>query len=133
MGRLIKFVFIGGAATLLQFFLLWLFIEMGWLAPAVASAASYACSSIFNYLANFYFTFTSKQSHSHTLPKFVVTAGVGVALNTALFTFFLFLLNNYLLTGTNLLKAAYLIAQLFATLLTLIVNYLMHKFWIYRR
>jgi putative flippase GtrA len=133
MGRFIKFVFIGGAATLLQFFLLWLFIEMGWLAPAVASAASYACSSVFNYLANFYFTFTSKQSHSHTLPKFVVTAAVGVALNTALFAFFLFLLNNYLLTSTNLLNAAYLIAQLFATLLTLIVNFLMHKFWIYRR
>lgn len=133
MGKLIKFVFIGGAATLLNFFLLWLFVEMSWLAPTAACAASYACSSVFNYLANFHFTFTSKQSHSRILPKFVVTAAIGMALNTLLFTFFLFLLNSHLLIGTNLLNTAYLIAQVFATLLTLIVNFLMHKFWIYRR
>jgi len=133
MVKFIKFVVIGGAATLLQFFLLGLFVELGWLRPTLASATSYACSSVFNYLANYHLTFTSKQNHSQTLPKFVVTALIGVALNTALFSFFLFLLDNYLLTGTNLLTAAYLIAQLFATLLTLIVNYLMHKFWIYRR
>jgi putative flippase GtrA len=133
MNKLIKFAVIGGAATLLQFFLLWLFVESGWLDARVASAASYACSAVFNYFANYHLTFASTQRHAETLPKFLVTALIGVALNTALFSFFLFLLNNYLIADANLLKAAYLIAQLFATLLTLIVNFLMHKFWIYRR
>ncbi len=133
MNKLIKFAVIGGAATLLQFFLLWVFVESGLLGPKVASAASYACSAIFNYLANYHLTFSSTQSHAQTLPKFLVTVLVGLALNTSLFSLSLFLLNNYLLTHANLLKGAYLIAQLFATLLTLIVNFLMHKFWIYRR
>jgi putative flippase GtrA len=133
MVKFIKFAVIGGAATLLQFLLLGIFVELMGMAPILASASSYACSSVFNYLANYYFTFTSKQSHSQTLPKFIVTVAIGLGLNTALFSFFLFSLNNYLLIGTNLLAAAYLIAQLFATLLTLIVNYLMHKLWIYRR
>jgi len=133
MSKLIRFAIIGGAATLLQFFLLWLFVESGLLDPRIASAASYACSAIFNYFANYHLTFSSTQSHAETLPKFAVTVAIGVALNTALFSVFLFLLNNYLIADVNLLKAAYLIAQLFATLLTLIVNFLMHKFWIYRR
>jgi len=133
MKKLIKFAMIGGAATLLQFFLLWLFVEAELLDPRVASAVSYGCSAIFNYFANYHLTFSSTQSHSKTLPKFVVTVAIGMALNTALFSIFLFLLNSYLITDVNLLKVAYLIAQLFATLLTLIVNFLMHKFWIYRR
>lgn len=133
MIKFIKFAIIGGAATLLQFFLLGLFVEAFEWAPVTASAVSYAVSAIFNYLANYYLTFASASSHKQTLPKFIVTVAIGLGLNTALFSFFLFSLNNYLLIGTNLLAAAYLIAQLFATLLTLIVNYLMHKFWIYRR
>ncbi|RYZ80220.1 MAG: hypothetical protein EOO68_37665, partial [Moraxellaceae bacterium] len=80
-----------------------------------------------------YFTFGSNANHKQTLPKFVVTVAIGMALSTALFAIFYWFLTNFLLINTNLLPSAYLIAQLFATLLTLIVNFLMHKFWIYRR
>jgi putative flippase GtrA len=132
MVKFIKFAVIGGAATLLQFFLLGLFVELGGLIPVVASAVSYALSAIANYLANYHLTFASHASHSQTLPKFIVTAALGLALSTSLFAAFLYVLENYLLTGTQLLETAYLIAQLFATLITLAVNFLMHKFWIYR-
>lgn len=133
MVKLIKFAIIGGAATLLQFLLLGLFVESGWMPPTAASAASYTCSAILNYLANYHLTFASTHKHSQTLPKFVVTVAIGLALNTTLFSVFLYLLKNYLFSAPNLLQAAYLIAQVFATLLTLIVNFIMHKFWIYRR
>lgn len=133
MVKFIKFAVIGGAATLLQFLFLGLFVELLDLAPTLASASSYCCSAVFNYLANYYLTFSSNTSHTQTLPKFVVTVAVGMALSTTLFAIFHYVLTNFLLTNTNLLNSAYLIAQLFATLLTLIVNFLMHKFWIYRR
>jgi putative flippase GtrA len=133
MVKFIKFAVIGGAATLLQFLFLGLFVELFGMAPTLASASSYCCSAIFNYLANYYLTFGSTSSHKQTLPKFVVTVAVGMALSTTLFAVFNYLLTNFLLTNTNLINSAYLIAQLFATLLTLIVNFLMHKFWIYRR
>jgi len=133
MVKFIKFAVIGGAATLLQFLFLGLFVELfGW-EPTLASASSYCCSAVFNYLANYYLTFGSTSSHKQTLPKFVVTVAVGMALSTTLFAIFHYLLTNFLLANTNLVNSAYLIAQLFATLLTLIVNFLMHKFWIYRR
>ena len=133
MVKFIKFVVIGGAATLLQFLFLGLFVELLGLAPTFASASSYCCAAVFNYLANYYFTFGSNASHKQTLPKFVATVAIGMALSTTLFAVFYSLLTNFLLVNTNLLHSAYLIAQLFATLLTLIVNFLMHKFWIYRR
>ncbi len=133
MVKFVKFAFIGGAATLLQFFLLGLFVELGGLIPVVASAASYAISAIFNYLANYHLTFASTSSHKQTLPKFIATAALGLALSTLLFATFLYILESHLLVGTKLLNTAYLIAQLFATLITLVVNFLMHKLWIYRR
>jgi putative flippase GtrA len=133
MVKFIKFAVIGGAATLLQFLFLGLFVEMLGLAPTLASASSYCCAAVFSYLANYYFTFGSNANHKQTLPKFIVTVAVGMALSTTLFAFFYSLLSNFVLVNTNLLNSAYLIAQLFATLLTLISNFLMHKFWIYRR
>ena len=133
MGKIIKFLFIGGAATLLQFFLLAIFVELNWLAETPASALSYALSAVFNYLANYYLTFASTHSHTQTFPKFIVTVIIGIAVNTALFKIALTFLQNHVLIDSNLLESAYLFAQLFATLVTLIVNFLLHKFWIYRR
>ncbi len=133
MVKFVKFAFIGGAATLLQFFLLGLFVELGGLIPVVASAVSYAVSAIFNYLANYYLTFASNTSHKQTLPKFIVTVILGLALSTSLFAIFLYVLENHLLLGTKLFETAYLIAQLFATLATLVANFLMHKLWIYKK
>lgn len=133
MVRFIKFAVIGGAATLLQFLFLWVFVEFMGMPPTLASATSYCCSAVFNYLANYHFTFNSNSSHIQTLPKFAVTVAMGMALSTTLFALSHYLLIHFFLTNTILLSSAYLIAQLFATLLTLIANFLMHKFWIYKK
>lgn len=120
MKHFIKFLGIGGIATLLQFLILALLVEFE-LAPAVvASALSYFLSAIFNYLANYYFTFASQSSHSETLPKFALTVALGLTLSTALFAGFLHLFGNYLL------------AQILATGITLCLNFLVHKLWIYK-
>jgi putative flippase GtrA len=63
----------------------------------------------------------------------VVTAIIGMAFSTLLCAAFQFLLSRVQLFDNIIADHYYLIAQLFATLLTLVVNYLMHKFWIYRR
>ena len=132
MHGFIKFALIGGAATLLQFLLLGLFVELLNIAPIWASALSYCVSAIFNYIANYYLTFQSNSSHRQTFPKFVITVALGLTISTLLFAMFHHALLEWLPTTSSLLKSSYLIAQLFATLLTLIANFLMHKFWIYR-
>jgi putative flippase GtrA len=126
MNSFIKFVGIGGLATALQYALMILLIEWLQLQEVLASASAYAISAIFNYLANYYFTFagisgSSNQGHLQTFSKFVVVAGLGLGLNTLLF---------YVLFNSGL---HYLIAQVFATLVTLCVNFAAHKLWIYRK
>lgn len=120
MKRFVMFVGVGGAATLLQFVLLALMVEFKLLPEVAASAASYGISAVFNYLANYHLTFASNSSHKSTLPKFAVTALLGLCVSTLLFACFLFLINQYL------------VAQCLATGITLVLNFSIHKWWIYR-
>ncbi len=116
--KFVRFVVVGAAATLFQFVLLIIFIEFLSLHSIVASASSYTLSAIANYWLNYRFTFNSQQSHQTTFPKFVISAGIGLTINTLSFSFFIVFFH-------------YLVAQTSATALTLICNFSLHKFWIY--
>ena len=114
------FVGVGGTATLFQFTLLILMIEVLALDKIIASMASYIMSAGCNYLLNYYFTFESQQSHWRILPKFMATVLIGLIVNTLVFT--------------GLLNITpYIIAQLIAVVAALLSNLLLHKYWIYRR
>lgn len=118
--QLLAFLFVGGSATLVQLALLLLLIEVFGSGEVIASASAYLLSSAYNYFLNYYITFGSRQSHWVTLPKFLGVVAVGVAVNTMVFAFFL----PYL---------PYMAAQIIAILAALVTNYLLHKYWIYRR
>lgn len=120
--RITRFLAVGGTATLLQMLLLMLFVELEILRPVVASAASYLISAFYNYSANYYFTFgasTSKR-HAETAPKFALVCVIGITANTLTFS------------AVNHILELYVVAQLVAIFVTLIVNYTLHKCWIYR-
>jgi putative flippase GtrA len=144
MKHFIKYLGIGIISTLIQFLLLTLLVKFRLtpelivttavyplssifnpyefkLAPEVmASAASYFLSSIFNYLANYHLTFSSNASHFKTLPKFIVAVSLGLTANTSLFALFFHIFANYIA------------AQFLATGITVFLNFLVHKLWIYR-
>lgn len=118
--RFLRFALVGGGATLLQYGLLIVLIELQLMAKVAASAVSFALSAAANYWLNYRFTFASKQRHAQTLPKFIITAAIGLAVNTLSFGLLLLVVPHYL------------IAQLTATAITLVCNFLLHKHWIYR-
>ena len=119
-GVVMPFLMVGLFATGLQFLLLTVFIEFFALNKVFASASSYALSAACNYLLNYYLTFNSQQEHRSTLPKFMATAIIGLMINTLSFSIMLKLFGYYL------------IAQIIATGITFITNYLLHRYWIYR-
>lgn len=129
MKRFILFVGIGGLSTLLQFAFLIFFIETKLLNAVAASAAGYVLSAFFNYWANYHYTFKSQQSHWQAFPKFAIAVALGLSINTLLFALFLYLLGQY---WPFAWPAPYLVAQVLATGITVVVNFLVHKFWIYR-
>jgi|CXWL01.1.fsa_nt_gi putative flippase GtrA len=144
MYHFFKYLSIGSISTLIQFLLLTFLVKFRLtpeliistadypllsifnphefkLAPEViASAASYFLSSIFNYLANYHFTFSSNASHYKTLPKFIVAVSLGLTANTSLFALFFHIF------------AHYIAAQFLATGITVFLNFLVHKLWIYK-
>lgn len=120
LNHLMRFVIVGGSATLLQYLLLVLFVELHLLTPVLASPLAFGLSAIANYLLNYHFTFASRAAHTSTLPKFIAVASLGLIINSVSFAIFLSLVPHYLA------------AQIIATVLTLGVNFLLHKFWIYR-
>lgn len=115
-----RFLLVGGAATGLQYLLLVLFAELTPLPHVYCSALGYTLSAIFNYLANYYFTFQATGDHVATSARFALTVVIGLALNTVCF---------YL---ADLILPHYLLSQIFATGVTLVSNYLLHKHWTYR-
>lgn len=119
--RFIKFLGVGGVATLIQYGLLILLVEKLAVDTVQASAASYAISAVFNYLMNYYFTFSSAASHKLAAARFAVVVVIGLGINSALM---------YALTEH--LKLHYLIAQVSATVVVLMWNFLAHRFWTYR-
>ncbi len=129
MKRFALFVGIGGLSTLIQFLLLSVFVELHLLPEVAASATGYVLSSVFNYWANYRFTFNSSSDHRETFPKFVIAVAIGLSANTLIFAAFLFLFDHYLPLPW---VEHYLVAQFFATGITVFLNFCVHKFWIYR-
>jgi putative flippase GtrA len=118
--QFMRFLTVGGIATGVQFALLILFVELGLLPKVAASAVAYGMATIVNYLLNYYLTFASTKRHREAFSKFVVVVAIGLSVNTLSFWVLLNLINFYLF------------AQVGATLITLLVNFLLHKHWIYR-
>lgn len=129
MKRFALFIGIGGLSTLLQFALLALLVETGLLSEVPASAAGYLLSSFFNYWANYRYTFKSQQSHWQAFPKFAMAVALGLSINTLLFALFFHLFSQ---SWPLPWVAPYWPAQVLATGLTVIVNFIVHKCWIYR-
>lgn len=119
-GQFMRFVMVGGGATVLQYTLLVVLVQTTPLAETACSALAFALSAVANYLANYYFTFKASRRHREAFIRFVVTACLGVVINSL--TFYL----------ANQLLPHYLLAQILATGVTLVSNFLLHKFWIYR-
>jgi putative flippase GtrA len=119
--RFIKFLGVGGAATLIQYGILIAMVELFQASALVGSTVGYLVSGIFNYTLNYYFTFTSTAGHGHAVTRFVIVAMVGLALNSGLV--FLF---------TDVLAVFYITAQVVATGVVVIWNFIAHKHWTYR-
>lgn len=119
LSRAGRFAAVGGVATAIQYAVLVLLIEWVGLQEVLASAVSFSLSALINYLLNYYLTFSSGVGHRQAFPRFAVVAAVGLAINTLCFSLAVTLL-------------PYLLAQLVATLVTLVSNFLFHQLWIYR-
>lgn len=115
--RFLRFLIVGGSATLLHYAIMGGLIFMSMASTVAASAIGYIFSTIYNYLANFRFTFGGGYSHARSLPRFILTACAGLFLNQIILT-----------VGIYFSLPIY-IPQLLATATVLVWNYLINAAW----
>ncbi len=120
LGRLMRFGLVGAVATGIQYLILIVLVRESGMWPALASAIGFVASSSGNYLLNYHFTFQSERPHGPAAAKFVTLAAVGLAINFVLM---------------QVLGAAgvyYLLAQVCATAVVFLWNFLGNSLWTFR-
>jgi putative flippase GtrA len=115
----IRYSLTGAAATALHYAVLLALVE--WLAVPAALAAGLGalCGAALAYLGNRQFTFRhSGASHGQAVPRFLLVALAGAALNSLI-----------VWVGTVALGWHYLVAQALATLVVLAIGYRLNRTW----
>ena len=108
----------GAVGTLAHYLTLALLVELLGASPVVGTVLGASVGAVINYFLNYHFTFASYASHRRTLPRFLVVAGVGVAINA-----------GGMWLGTKVLGINYLVTQIGCTAVVLAVGFLLNKLW----
>ena len=119
--RLRQFVFfaaVGAIGTLVHFVILTCLVQLHLAGPVVATSFGAVAGAVTNYLLNYRFTFTSRQQHRETLPKFMILAAVGFVINGAIVH-----------AAIEVARLHYLVAQVCATIVVLIWGYVGNRLW----
>jgi putative flippase GtrA len=115
----IRYSLTGAAATALHYTVLLALVELLGVAAALAAGIGALCGATLAYLGNRHFTFQrSGVSHGQAVPRFVLVALAGAALNSLI-----------VWIGSAILGWHYLAAQVLATLVVLAVGYQLNRSW----
>jgi len=90
--------------------------------PTLSNFAGFVVGAALSYLGSYYFTFKLSEGHKRSLPRFALVWLVGFAVNVGLF--------KVLLTEFNI---PFMINVLVAIVLTPIAQFLMLKFWAFKK
>jgi putative flippase GtrA len=116
--KLGRFLMVGGFCTGLQYALLVGQVEGFGMSPTTASTIGYLISSVVNYCLSYSFTYRSAAAHRQSIPKYVIVNLCGLVLNGAV---------TYI--GTAIYGIHYLVAQVAATIVTLLWNFFVNLRW----
>lgn len=118
---LLRFIIVGGSATLLHYLIMTFLIYLIGTKADIASSTGYIISTIYNYWANSRYAFGGGHIHRRSLPRFLMVASIGLAINQII-----------LLTGL-FFSLSIIAAQLSATALVFLWNYLVNATWTFAR
>lgn len=90
--------------------------------PTLSNFAGFVVGAVLSYLGSYYFTFRLSEGHKRSLPRFALVWIIGIAINVGLF--------NLLLTQYNI---PFMINVFVAIVLTPIAQFLMLKFWAFKK
>ncbi len=115
---LLRYVLVGCIATVAHYGALITAVELHWLSAPPAAVLGAVCGAIVAYLGNHRLTFSSDRPHHVAVPRFVLVACAGALAN-----------GGIVWAGIHWLNLHYLLAQVAATLLVLLMTYTLNRRW----
>lgn len=116
--QFLTFTGVGAVGTAGHYLTLILLVELLSLDPVVSTTMGFVVGALINYILNYKYTFVSNKSHRETLIKFFIVAIIGAVVNSTI-----------MFIGTKLLIINYLLAQVIATGIVLLQNFVLNKVW----
>lgn len=116
-----RFIATGVTCTVVQYALLAALIDGLDLPPSASSALAYAVAVSLNYELSRRYTFFGRPRSWREYRRFVVGSLFGLAVNTAVFEL-----------GLRAGLPHYLIAQVIATAVSTVVNFIVYRYWTFR-
>lgn len=118
--ELIKYLFTGGGAVLIDFFVYELLtVLMGW-NPSISKGTSYIAGALFAFTLNKFWTFESDAPIRRAFVKFSVLYTLTFSANVGIHALFIWLLSLELF------------AFAIATFTSIVLNYIGQKFWVFK-
>ena len=109
---------IGAIGTTGHYATLVLLVQVIHFDPVFATTIGFIIGALINYVLNYRITFNSKKRHNKTLIKFFSVAGLGAVINAAIMS-----------AGIDMFDVHYLIIQVVATCIVLVLNFIANKYW----
>ena len=117
-----RFLFVGAAATALQYLVYGALLQMAPWPAAVASVLGYGAGSVLSYLLNYHVTFESNIAHGAVMPKFYLIATVGFLLNVLI-----------MWQMVHHFEIHYVVSQFVATGVVLVWGFAGNSIWTFHR
>ena len=118
VNKIIKFIIVGGIATIIDFICLYIFKEYLSIDVILANTLSFIISVIYNYIASITLVFDINKNKNKKLKfvLFIIFSVIGLIINNTLI---------YILTST--LNIYYLLSKVIVTLIVMIFNFITRK------
>lgn len=118
--QILKFGIVGGIATIIDMFFLFIFKELCGISLVISNTLSFSIAVIYNYIASVKWVFkVKKQNRKRDFILFIVFSIIGLIINDALISILSKRLNIY-----------YLLSKVFATIVTMIFNFITRKLFL---
>lgn len=118
VGQFLGFAVVGALGTLVHYAILFVTVSVFGRDPVLGTVLGASAGAITNFLLNHRLTFRSDKGLGETAPRFFAVAALGLAVNA---------LVMYILSTR--LSLHYLLAQVVATGLVLVLNYILNAIW----
>ena len=121
LASFIRYFVSGGTAMLIHFGTLILLVEQFKIIPIVATSVGFCLAVIFNYLAQYYWTFKPTGSHKRFILRFLGVTIITLNINTGLFWFL-----------TEFQNLPYIVSQVFATGAVFLLNFVINRHFTFK-